>query len=170
MRAALENGEVNVGNGKAIGESEIFALLDNLASAIRAKDVNALMAHYAPDVLTFDLLSPLQYRGAEAIRKRVSQWFSTFEGPIGFEMRNLSITVGDDVAFCPSLNRSSGANKHGATVEMWWRATNCFARLTASGSSRMGIARNHSIRRVARHCSISSRSASNNFDRQVAFS
>src|SRR5450432_2793392 len=95
-----------------------------LANAIRAKDVNALMAHYAPDVLTFDLLPPLQYQGADAIRKRVSQWFSSFQGPIGLEMRNLSITAGNDVAFCSSLNGSTGTNDAGAKVEMWWRATN----------------------------------------------
>ena len=97
--------------------------------AIRTKDVNALMAHYAPDVLTFDLLSPLQYKGADAIGKRVAEWFSSFQGPIGYEMSNLSITSGDDVAFCHSLNGSNGTNKDGAKVEMWWRATNCFRKI-----------------------------------------
>lgn len=59
-----------------IGERQIHTLMDNLANAIRTKDVDALMAHYAPDVLAFDLLPPLQYRGADAIRKRVPEWFS----------------------------------------------------------------------------------------------
>ena len=113
----------------AIGERQIGALMENLAKAIRGKDVDALMAHYAPDVLAFDLLPPLQYRGAEAIRKRVSQWFSSFQAAIGFEMRNLSITTGEDVAFCHSLNGVSGTSKDGAKVEMWWRATNCFRKI-----------------------------------------
>ena len=129
MRAALKDTDVGLANGKAIGEREIHAVMDNLANAIRAKDVDALMAHYAPDVLTFDLLPPLQYQGADAIRKRVSQWFSSFQGPIGLEMRNLSVTAGDDVAFCSSLNGSTGTNKDGAKVEMWWRATNGFRKV-----------------------------------------
>jgi ketosteroid isomerase-like protein len=69
---------------------------------------------------------PLQYQGAGAIKKRVSEWFASFEGSIGFQMRNLAITAGDDVAFCHSLNGVSGTSKDGAKVDMWWRATNCF--------------------------------------------
>jgi ketosteroid isomerase-like protein len=34
--------------------------MDNLADAIRSKDVNAITAQYAPDVLAFDLLPPLR--------------------------------------------------------------------------------------------------------------
>jgi uncharacterized protein (TIGR02246 family) len=125
----LKDTDVGLANGETIGESEIHAVMDNLANTIRAKDVDALMAHYAPDVLTFDLLPPLQYQGADAVRKRVSQWFSSFQGPIGLEMLNLSITAGDDVAFCSSLNGSTGTNKDGAKIEMWWRATNGFRKV-----------------------------------------
>jgi uncharacterized protein (TIGR02246 family) len=116
-------------NSNAIGECQIRTLMDNLADAIRSKDVNAITAQYAPDVLAFDLLPPLQYSGADAIRKRVSEWFSSFQGSIGFEMRNLSITAGDDVAYCYSLNGVSGTTKGGAKVDMWWRATNCFRKI-----------------------------------------
>jgi uncharacterized protein (TIGR02246 family) len=129
MRAALKDTDVGLANGKAIGEREIHAVMDSVANAIRAKNVDALMAHYAPDVLTFDLLPPLQYQGADAIRKRLSQWFSSFQGSIGLEMRNLSITAGDDVAFCSSLNGVTGTNKDGAKIEMWWRATNGFRKV-----------------------------------------
>jgi uncharacterized protein (TIGR02246 family) len=129
MTAALKDPNVGPANPETIGESEIHALMDNLANAIRAKDLDALMMHYAPDVLTFDLLPPLQYQGADAVRKRVSQWFSSFQGPIGLEILNLIITAGDDVAFCSSLNGSTGTNKDNAKVEMWWRATNGFCKV-----------------------------------------
>jgi uncharacterized protein (TIGR02246 family) len=112
-----------------ISERPLRALIDDLPNAIRAKDVNAVMTYYAPDVLTFDLLPPLQYRGAEAIRNRLSEWFSSFEGPIGFEMRGLEITEGGDVAFCHSLNGVIGTNTGGKRVEMWWRATTCFRKI-----------------------------------------
>jgi uncharacterized protein (TIGR02246 family) len=125
----LKDDESHLENGKVVGEREIRALMNDLASAIRAKDIDALMAHYTPDVLTFDLLAPLQHNGAEAIRKRVTGWFSSFQGPIGYEVRNLSITTGDDVAFCHSLNGSSGVNKDGTKMEMWWRATIGFRKI-----------------------------------------
>ena len=129
MRSAQKDDALDLAHGQAIGENEIRALLDQLADAIRAKDVNALMANYAPDVETFDLLAPLQHSGSDAIRKRVSEWFSSFEGPIDYEMHNLSVTAGDDVAFCHSLTGSSGTQKDGTEIEMWWRATNGFRKI-----------------------------------------
>src|SRR5499427_591465 len=94
-------------------ERQVRAVVDRIAAAIRDRDVDAVMAHYAPDILVFDLLPPLQYRGAAMIRERLSQWLSSFQGPIGFDMRELAITAGDDVAFCHSLNRVSGTTRDG---------------------------------------------------------
>jgi uncharacterized protein (TIGR02246 family) len=128
MRAALKDGEVDMKSANS-KELQIRTLIDGMANAIRTKDVNALMACYAPDVVAFDLLPPLQYAGAEAIRKRVSQWLSSFQGSVGFEMCNLSITTGDDVAFCHSLNGVSGTSKDGSKIDMWWRATNCLRKI-----------------------------------------
>jgi uncharacterized protein (TIGR02246 family) len=110
-------------------DSAVRAILDAMADAIRAKDVDALMAHYAADVVAFDLVSPLQYRGAATIRKRVSDWFSAFQGPIEFEMREVTIAPGDDVAFCHSLNGVRGSRKDGAAIGMWWRATLGFRKI-----------------------------------------
>jgi ketosteroid isomerase-like protein len=44
-------------------------------------------------------------------------------------MRNLSVTAGNDVAFCHGLNGSTGTNRDGAKVDMWWRATNCLRKI-----------------------------------------
>ena len=110
-------------------ERQVRAVVDRIAAAIRDKDVDAVMAHYAPDIVAFDLLPPLQYRGAAMIRKRLSQWLCSFQGEIGFDMRDVAITAGDDVAFCHSLNRVSGRTTDGVAVDMWWRATNGFRRI-----------------------------------------
>jgi uncharacterized protein (TIGR02246 family) len=109
-------------------EAEIRAMVEDMASAIRRKDADALIAHYAPDVFAFDLLPPLQYEGADALKQRATQWLASFEGPVGFEMRDLRITAGDDVAFCHSLNGVRGTSQSGARVDMWWRATVCLRR------------------------------------------
>jgi uncharacterized protein (TIGR02246 family) len=109
-------------------EAEIRAIVEDMASAIRRRDAEALIAHYAPDVFAFDLLPPLRYEGADALKQRASQWLASFEGPVGFEMRDLRITAGDDVAFCHSLNGVRGKSQSGAQVDMWWRATVCFHR------------------------------------------
>ena len=84
--------------------SEIRSLIENVAEATRAKNVDVLLANYTPDVLSFDVVNPLRYTGSDALRQRAEEWFSTFQGPIEFEIHDLSIVTGDSTAFCHSLN------------------------------------------------------------------
>ena len=51
-------------------EAELRKLIDDLTNAVRAKDVNGSMSNYAPDVLLFDVVIPLQRIGSDAARKR----------------------------------------------------------------------------------------------------
>jgi len=109
----------------AKGEAEIRALIDSQIKAVRARDVGGLLASYAPDVLVFDLVNPLEYRGSGALRKRAAEWLSSFEGPVGYEVHDLRITAGDDIAFCHSCNRVMGTTTQGKKIDMSWRATLC---------------------------------------------
>jgi len=106
----------------ASAESEIRAIIERRAAAVRARDVDGAMQHVADDVLTFDVVNALQYHGADAARKRAEEWFASFSGPIGFEMRELAVAAGGDVAFSHSLNRYSGTVATGA-LDMWVRVT-----------------------------------------------
>jgi len=114
---------------KTNDEAQIRQLVNNWAKALRAKDVDGLMSNYAPDMLLFDLAPPLQYKGADAYRKSWEEWLPTFQGPVGYEIRDLSITAGDDVAFCHSLNRISGTRANGEKTDTWVRATVCYRKI-----------------------------------------
>lgn len=107
-------------------EAQIRALIEGWASAVRAKDAAGALAAHAPEYLSFDLAPPLQHRGAEANRKGLAEWFASFRGPVGYEIRDLEVTAGDDVAFAHSLNRISGARTDGTQTDVWVRATLCF--------------------------------------------
>ena len=48
------------GNSKPDNELQIRALIDGWAKAIGAKDIDAVMSHYAAGIVTFDLAPPLQ--------------------------------------------------------------------------------------------------------------
>jgi uncharacterized protein (TIGR02246 family) len=111
---------------KNVDEAEIRQLADNWARAIRAKNIDALMSHYTPDILVFDLAPPLQYAGIAAYRKNFDEWFSSFQGRIGLEIHNLSVSGSDDVAFSHSLNRISGKRTSGEETDVWVRATVCY--------------------------------------------
>jgi ketosteroid isomerase-like protein len=74
-------------------------------------------------ILLFDLAPPLQWKGADVCRNNWAEWFTTFQGPVGYEITELSITSADDVSFCHSLNRIYGARTTGEQTDVWVRAT-----------------------------------------------
>jgi ketosteroid isomerase-like protein len=112
-------------------ETRIRERIDAWATALRAKDVAGVMAHYTRDVSSFDLAPPLQHRW-EALKRGLEEWFPTFEGPIGYEIRDLNIAVGDALAFSTSLNRITGRRTDGQTTDVWVRATVCFRKVAGA--------------------------------------
>jgi uncharacterized protein (TIGR02246 family) len=114
---------------KAIDEVQIRQLIDSWVKAVRAKDIDGLMSFYTPDSLSFDIMPPLQHQGTDAYRKLWEGCFPYFPGGIGYEMRDLSITIGDDVAFSHSLNRMSGTTTQGEEIDSWMRATVCYRKI-----------------------------------------
>jgi ketosteroid isomerase-like protein len=87
---------------------------------------------YAPDIVSYDLVPPMQHVGIAAYRRPWEATFASFEGPIGYEVSDLHITAADEVAFSHSLNRMSGTTKNGQTISMWVRWTACFRKLDGS--------------------------------------
>jgi uncharacterized protein (TIGR02246 family) len=120
---------MTAGDGRTTADAEIRALIEQQAEAIRAKDIDGCLSSYAPDVLLFDVVNPLLSRGSEAARKRLAAWFASFAGPIGYEVRDLAIAAGDDVAFCHSVKHVSATTAKGQSLDMWWRATICLRKV-----------------------------------------
>jgi ketosteroid isomerase-like protein len=56
-----------------------------LAQAIREKDIDALMTHYAPDIVAYDVMMPLDVRSAADYRKNFERWFASMLGPIDYQ-------------------------------------------------------------------------------------
>jgi len=80
----------------AIDEADIRRQIDKAVEAIRAMDLGGVMSMYAPDIVDFDIVLPLQHVGAEAKRKNWVEAFTVFQRPLGYEIRDLTITVGGD--------------------------------------------------------------------------
>lgn len=109
--------------------ARIRALLERQAKAIHDKDADAALAPYAPDAVRFDLAPPLATAGPRArSRPDLEAWFATWDGPIGFDLRDLGITVGGDLAFCHGFVRISGTKTDGERVAVWARSTVCLRR------------------------------------------
>ncbi len=115
-------------------ETAIRELVNGLVRAIRAKDIDGVMSAYAPGIVAFDIVPPLQYVGAEAFRKPWQEVFEAYRDPIQYEVRDLSITAGDDVAFSHSLNRIGGTLKNGQKTDLWLRWTACYRKIDGKWS------------------------------------
>src|SRR4029077_14209155 len=83
----------------AVEEADIRQRIDKLAQAIRTADLEGVKPIYAPEIVSFDIVPPLQHVGAEAKWKNWADVFTAYQHPLGYEIRRLTITVGDDVAF-----------------------------------------------------------------------
>ena len=110
-------------------EAEIKRVIEGYVEALRAKDIDGVMSMYAPEIVTFDVVSPLQYVGADAMRKRWEEVFSSLPGPFGYEIADLSITVGEDMAFTHSFNRTSATLPTGQKIGTWVRSTACWRKI-----------------------------------------
>jgi uncharacterized protein (TIGR02246 family) len=114
---------------RAIDEADIRRRIDKVVNALRAMDIEGVMSIYAPDIVSFDITPPLRYMGAETKRKEWVDVFAMYQPPLGYEIRDITITVGDDVAFGHSLNRVSGTLKNGHENDFWLRWTACFRKI-----------------------------------------
>jgi ketosteroid isomerase-like protein len=110
----------------------IQGLLNDLITAFHDKHLDGVMAIYAPDIVSFDIGGPLQQVGADTMRKVWATALPLFQGPITYEMRDLDITVGDEVAFSHSLNHISGTLTTGQQLGRWVRWTACFRKINGT--------------------------------------
>jgi uncharacterized protein (TIGR02246 family) len=109
-------------------DTEIRGSIDAWAQALRAKNIRELMAHYAPDMVTFDLM-PLQMQGADAYRKNFEAWFAAVEGPIDYEIHDLRTTRSDDVAFSHYVSRVKTTRTTGEKTDYRVRVTMGFQKI-----------------------------------------
>ena len=107
-------------------EAPIRDRIETLTQAIRDKDVDALMTHYAPDVFVFDVMPPLDVHGTDDYRKNFEKWFASMQGPIDYQMNELHISMSESHAFTFCLGHVKGTSQGGDKVDYWVRVTSCF--------------------------------------------
>jgi uncharacterized protein (TIGR02246 family) len=88
-----------------IEENRIRALLETWADAVRRHDIPAILAHHEPDIVMFDLPPPLQCKGIEAYEKTWELMFRCHKPGVAFDIEELAVTAGHDVAFAAIIMR-----------------------------------------------------------------
>jgi ketosteroid isomerase-like protein len=105
-------------------EAAIRALLTERAAATRARDASRFVTSLDQSIVTFDLAPPLRRTGPELLDPSGHQaWLDTWDGEIGYEMAELTISIGGSIAYCHSLDHLTGTRTDGEREDFWVRAT-----------------------------------------------
>lgn len=110
-------------------EAQIRRRIDDWVRATRAKEVDRIMASYAPDTVSFDCHSHLQFKGAAALRTHLEACMPCMQGPMRFEIHDLDVAVHGDVAFCHYLARYGATGPSGDEHVGWLRVTACLRKV-----------------------------------------
>ncbi len=109
--------------GRSTHETEIRELIENWAKAVRKQDLSGILAHHSPDILMFDVPPPIQSKGIEAYKKTWDLFFRWAKDSGVFDIVELDITAGEDVAFATALMRCAGTEANGDKTELDFRLT-----------------------------------------------
>src|SRR5258708_35652336 len=96
-RAMMQQGQT--------AKTQIKALIDAWADAVRRHDLSGILAHHDQDIVMFDVPPPLQSRGMAAYKKTWDLFFAYHQPGQAFDVEELQMCVGDTVAFAVAIMR-----------------------------------------------------------------
>jgi uncharacterized protein (TIGR02246 family) len=114
---------VSASGNTTTDETAIRDLIENWARAVRSKNFNRILANHSPDILMFDVPPPLQSKGIEAYRKTWDIFFSWSRDSGVYDINEMNITAGNDVAFVTAMMRCAGTEANGEKLELEFRVT-----------------------------------------------
>lgn len=103
-------------------EGEVRSLFEAHFSAIRSTDPDRIMANYAADVVAYDAILQLEFRGRDAY---AAHWKACLEmcENMTFESQGLNLAVAGDLALAHGLVRCGGTDAEGKEHTGLVRAT-----------------------------------------------
>ena len=112
-----------------MAEALIRQRVADMVKALNAKDIDGVIAFFAPNLVSFDLTPPLRYVGADNKRRAWQEAFATFTGPFTYEVSDLTVTTHGELAVVHSLNHVTATLASGPSIDLWVRWTACFRRI-----------------------------------------
>lgn len=110
-------------------EAAVRQRLDSWIAAFLAKDTDAIMAHYATDVVAYDAIQQLQFKGKEAYRKHWEACMQMCQGPGMFEVKEAATHAVQDLAVVHALVYCGGTDDAGQTQGAWMRMTTTYRQI-----------------------------------------
>jgi uncharacterized protein (TIGR02246 family) len=103
-------------------KEQIRQIIESWAKAVRSKDIKGILANHADDIVMYDVPPPFKSAGIEAYRQTWETFFNGTE-PGVFDIKQLEIIAGGDVAFCYAEMKCSNKNDSGNFEDLDFRLT-----------------------------------------------
>ena len=103
--------------------ADVRQLVEEWAGAVRRKDLTGILRNHSPSILMFDVPPPLQSKGIDAYKRTWDVFFSWSHDQVVFDIAEMSVTAGGEVAFVAALMRCSGRETSGEDIELEFRLT-----------------------------------------------
>lgn len=106
-------------------QQDIRAVLESWRQAAVARDIPRVVSHYMPDIVAFDAVQQLQFKGADAYGKH---WTACMEmcpavGETVFDMDQLTIVADERVAYAHYLIHCGHREDDGNEKTCWMRVS-----------------------------------------------
>jgi ketosteroid isomerase-like protein len=108
---------------KTDNEDQVRHFIADLATAICAKDIEAIMSHYAPNAIIFNVKPPFQTIGAAPWRQTWVTSLAHFPDSFGIETRDPKVVASGDMALVHWLWHFTGMVDDNAATQTWLRDT-----------------------------------------------
>ena len=106
-------------------QTEIAALEQRIATAVEAKNADAVMANYVPgdSLMVFDMIPPREYDGWNAYKKDWQGVFDLCTSPISMKITDLKLVSDGKLAVGHSLQHFKCTTAKGDKIAMVMRTT-----------------------------------------------
>lgn len=109
--------------------TDIQNLIETYRQLVIAKDIDRLMGLYADNIVSFDAVKALQFKGKAAYRAHWEECMTMCPGPDLFEFHQVNVLRGQDIAFAHWLAHCGGTDDKGETKGCWMRVTAGYQRV-----------------------------------------
>jgi len=124
-------GVIGLNAAHADDQADIKALEQRYVTAVKAKDIKAIMACYVPDesLFVFDVYPPRQYVGAKAYQKDWEELFAAYPGPGEIEMSDLSVMTEGTLGYGHNIQHMTLTDKDGKKTTAILRLSNGYRKI-----------------------------------------
>ena len=121
--AILEELPMDKSQSGSEDNAAIRNVVESWTAAVRRKDFGGILQNHSPDIVMFDVPPPFQSKGIDAYKKTWDLFFSWSSNPIPFDITEMSITAGSDVAFVVATMRCAEPGANGEHKGLDFRLT-----------------------------------------------